>query len=112
MFEIQFFKKRDNVQDVQTKPLIPILCGLSETKILILSDFHMASNDELRMLTELKYGYDYDICFVLGDIERQDLLEIKRMTKNIHGVTGNHDAKDLLRVVGIDDLNGRVLDHN
>ena len=112
MFEIRFFGKQIQNINTRTKPLAPLLKGLTETKILILSDFHMASNDELRMLSELKYGSDYEICFVLGDIERQDLLEIKRMIKNIHGVTGNHDAKELLRVVGINDLNGNLLEYN
>lgn len=112
MFEIRFFGKQIQNINTRTKSLAPLLKGLTETKILILSDFHMASNDELRMLSELKYGSDYEICFVLGDIERQDLLEIKRMIKNIHGVTGNHDAKELLRVVGINDLNGNLLEYN
>lgn len=104
-------KKLEIKKDNKTQQF-PVKTNLPNMKILLMADFHMLSNDEFRQLSNLQYGVDYDICFLLGDIELNDLKDIQNVIRNIYGVTGNHDAKDLLKMVGIEDVNGKAIDYN
>ena len=82
---------------------------LGNTKILIFSDLHYHTISDIRNITNV----DCDLCLLLGDINCQLLKEIKQNIKvPIYAVLGNHDTSDLLEKVGIENINGKVIDFN
>ena len=76
-------------------------------KILIITDIHYPLE---RQEYEVIQGNTYDVCFLLGDIPLDVLIEIKSMVKiPLYGLRGNHDTESLLYQSGIENLHGRVI---
>jgi len=64
--------------------------------ILCFSDFHAWAAEEIDRIKD----FSYDICFLLGDIERDALRYIKNTVKPgtpMYGVQGNHDDWDIFQ---------------
>ena len=75
--------------------------------ILIISDLHSLELNNLEKLNNI----DYDICFLLGDIDKKrlDLLRTKLDLTKTYGVVGNHDASNTLTSSGFVDLDGKCI---
>ena len=73
-------------------------------KLLIITDLHFWANDEYKITEELD---EYDICFLLGDIQSEYLKELKQIIKTpMYGLNGNHDSKTI-EGAEIGNLHGR-----
>jgi len=78
-------------------------------RLLCISDLHHFSEEELCLLK----GVEYDACFFLGDISRNDLARITEVLKPpFYGVLGNHDSKQNFNGLPIFDLHNSVVSIN
>ena len=78
-------------------------------KLLIVTDLHYWSDEEYQLTKDL---YDYDICFLLGDILYRDLLKLKTIIHSpLYGLNGNHNFNDI-EAAGIDSIHGKVINYN
>lgn len=76
-------------------------------KLLVFADLHCCPTQEIMSINNI----DYNICVVLGDIPQDALRLIKQYNKKpIFGIVGNHDDWKALERVGIQDINGKVID--
>lgn len=91
---LQRFKKKT---EPQPDPIDSI-------RILVFADLHTYDKE----LIDEGLDATYDMCVVLGDIPEEALRYIKERIGNrfLLGVVGNHDDWELLKRVGIQDMNG------
>lgn len=95
--------RKPNLQskDIKINPIY-----LKPLKVLVLSDFHFASEEEFEVLRKQA---DFDIIFMLGDIKNSYLKTINSyFSKEKFGVIGNHDSYDTLEKNGIINVHGKL----
>ena len=63
-------------------------------------------------LDEISYSPSTDVCLLLGDFSKEDILIIKEQVIGIpiYGVLGNHDGFDLYERYGIENIHGKVVE--
>lgn len=76
-------------------------------KILIITDLHSWSDEEINLTKNL---YDYEICFLLGDINSSYLEILKSIIKTpIYALNGNHDLNDTVENSGLENIHGKII---
>ena len=83
-------------------------------KVLFIADTHDCLCYEKETIEYIKSMQDYDCCILLGDHSANDLKEIMEIVpiNKIFGVLGNHDSWGKYEELGIENLNGRVIEIN
>ena len=101
-FISSLFSKKQIKEDIK-KEMPNIQTPIKGNRILIISDIHFPFSDkEIEKLQEI-----YDICLVLGDVDKQNLLLINQLLPcNIYAVFGNHDVEYTLDDTRIEHLHG------
>ena len=82
----------------------------SDLRLLIISDCHHLTEDEAAKLADL----EYDLCFLLGDINETYLKMILRFVpkEKTYGIHGNHDEHGLLESLGIANIHLKTINHH
>ncbi len=84
-------------------------------KLIVISDTHgyFAFNGE-RLPAFMKNVPEYDLCILLGDIDRYDLEQILKIIpkERILAIRGNHDSFELYEREGIKEMSGRTVKYN
>ena len=83
-------------------------------KILVIADTHGDLFLSSELQSKLKNIKEYDICCILGDIHEKDYQIILNLVpKNkIVSLLGNHDKENLISDLGLNNLNGNVIEIN
>jgi Icc-related predicted phosphoesterase len=79
-------------------------------KILLIADLHDINENNIKKIKNI----EYDICFLLGDINNQGLSLLKKyidLEKTV-GITGNHEDFGLLKRNNIQDINLKMMNFN
>lgn len=79
-------------------------------KILLIADLHDINEENIKKINNIQY----DICFLLGDINNQGLNLLKKYLdlSKTFGVTGNHEDFGLLKRNNIQDINLKMININ
>ena len=80
-------------------------------KLLVFADLHDGiTKEEIDILKTV----EFDVCVVLGDIDRDSLVKIKDISGDrvIIGVEGNHDERDVLDSLDIKCVHNKVEEIN
>ncbi len=78
-------------------------------KMIVFADLHTDCTDKIKSIDFS--SYNADVCFTLGDINREHLRCIKDcVSVPVYGVLGNHDECGMLESCGIEELSDNPLE--